>query len=179
LAAVSDFPGESILLPDLKDALLYADKSADPGLDCSRHQTKEPYMKRIITAAILLSGAVFGIGGRASAQEAAVKVDVPFDFSVGSHALPAGSYRIAAHGDSLAFENHDKKAFLFTLAARDEMATDGQSKLIFDNVHGQYFLRRIETASAQTSVEFPVSKQEMHSQEVAQSRTIYAETASR
>ncbi len=136
-------------------------------------------MKRIITAAILLIGATFTISSHASAQEAAVKVDVPFEFTVGNHVLPAGNYRITAHGESLAFDNNDRKAFLFTVAARDDMATDGKSKLIFDSVHGQYFLRRIETASAETSVEFPVSKQEKHSQEIAESRIIYGETASR
>ena len=136
-------------------------------------------MKRIITAAILLIGTGFGISSHASAQEAAVKVDVPFDFAVGSHVLPAGTYRIAAHGDELAFDNHDKKAFLFTLTYRGDMAKDGKPKLIFDDAHGQYFLRRIETTSSSTSVAFPVSKLEKHSQEIAESRIIYAETASR
>jgi hypothetical protein len=136
-------------------------------------------MKRIITAAILLIGATFGVSRHASAQEAAVKVDVPFDFAVGSHVLPAGTYRIAPNGDSLAFENHDKRAFLFILANHGDTATDGQSKLTFDIAHGKYFLRKIETASEKTSAAFPVSKQEKQSQEIAQSRIIYAETASR
>ncbi len=136
-------------------------------------------MKRIITAAILLIGTGFGISSHASAQEAAVKVDVPFDFAVGSHVLPAGTYRIAAHGDSLAFDNYDKKAFLYALARRGDMATDGQSKLKFDNVQGRYFLRTIVSTSAKTSVVFPASKLETMSREVAQTRTIYAETASR
>jgi hypothetical protein len=136
-------------------------------------------MKRIITAAILLIGATCSISSRALAQEAAVKVDVPFDFTVGNHVLPAGSYRIVAHGESIAFDNHDKKAFLFTVACQSDLTTDGKSKLTFDDVHGQYFLRRIESTSVETSVEFPVSKQEKHSQELAESRVIYAETASR
>ena len=138
------------------------------------------YGLHIITAAILLIGATFTISSHASAQEAAVKVDVPFEFTVGNHVLPAREFTaLPLTANLLAFDNNDRKAFLFTVAARDDMATDGKSKLIFDSVHGQYFLRRIETASAETSVEFPVSKQEKHSQEIAESRIIYGETASR
>jgi hypothetical protein len=136
-------------------------------------------MKRIITAAILLSGMTFGISNRASAQEAAVKVDVPFDFAVGTHVLPAGNYRIAAHGDALLFDNHDQKASLFTLALRGDTAKDGLSKLIFDDVQGRYFLRHIVSTSSKVSVNFPISKLESGSQEIAQSRSIYAETSSR
>lgn len=136
-------------------------------------------MNRIITAAILLIGVTAGISNRASAQEPAVKVNVPFDFAVGTHVLPAGTYRIEAHNDSLAFDNRDKKAFLFTLARRGDMATEGRSKLVFDNVEGRYFLRKIETTSARTSVDFPISKLEKASREVAQTRSIYAETSSR
>jgi len=140
-------------------------------------------MKRIITVAILMIGASFGVSNRASAQEAALKVDVPFDFAVGNHVLPAGDYQIASHGDSLFFENREQRAELFTIAAAGDTATDGQSKLIFDNVQGQYFLRRIVSTSQKTSAAFPVSKLEKHSREVAQStigtRSIYAETSSR
>ena len=136
-------------------------------------------MKRIITAAILMSGLALGNSNRATAQEPAVRVDVPFDFAVGSHVLPAGTYRIAAHGDSLVFDNREKKAELFALANRGDLAADGQSKLTFDHVHGQYFLRKIESTSAKTSVEFPASKLEKKSQEIAEIRSIYAETSSR
>jgi len=136
-------------------------------------------MKRIITAAILLIGVTANISSRASAQEPEVKANVPFDFAVGTHVLPAGTYRIAAHGDSLAFDNRDKKAFLFTQARPGETATEGRSKLVFDNVEGRYFLRKIETAFAKTSVEFPISKLEKASREVASTRSIYAETSSR
>jgi len=140
-------------------------------------------MKRIITVAILMIGASLGASNRASAQEPALKVDVPFEFAVGDHVLPAGNYQIASHGETLSFENLEQRAELFILAAADDTAKDGQSKLIFDNVQGQYYLRRIVSTSQKTSVEFPVSKLEKHSREVAQStvgtRSIYAETSSR
>ena len=147
-------------------------------------------MKRIITLAVLLVGA----GCYASAQEAAVKVNVPFDFAVGNHVMPSGEYRITTQGDDLVFENRTQKAYLFTLAEPGDASTDGTSKLTFDVVHGQYFLRKISSISAKNSAEFPASKLEKHSREIAEreansqqlaktqvvdSRTIYAENASR
>jgi hypothetical protein len=137
-------------------------------------------MKRIITLAILSIGASLGINNYASAQEAAVKVNVPFDFAVGTHVLPSGTYRIAAQGNFLEFDRADRKTSLFILGEPGERAQEGQqSKLVFDNVQGRYFLRKIETKSAKTSAEFPVSKLETKSKELAQSRSIYAETSSR
>jgi hypothetical protein len=136
-------------------------------------------MKRNIIAALFMVGLTFGISNRALAQESAVKVDVPFDFAVGTHVLPAGTYKIAAHGELLAFDNLDAHASLYTLANRGDMAANGLGKLTFDHVHGQYFLRRIESTSAMTSVEFPVSKLERKSSEIAETRSIYAETSSR
>jgi hypothetical protein len=136
-------------------------------------------MKRIIAVAILMFGATFGMTSRASAQEPAVKVDVPFDFAVGSHVLPAGDYTIAAHGDSLVFENRDQNASLFALANRGDVSTDGESKLTFDHVGGQYFLRKIVSTYSKTSVDFPVSKLETKSTEIAETRSIYATTSSR
>ena len=108
-------------------------------------------MKRIITAAILMIGTTLGVSNRASAQEPAVRADVPFDFAVGSHVLPAGNYQIAAHGDSL----------------------------VFDHVGGQYFLRRIVSTNAKVSADFPMSKLETKSEEIAETRSIYATTSSR
>ena len=136
-------------------------------------------MKRNIIAALFMVGLTFGISNRALAQEPAVKVDVPFDFAVGTHVLPAGTYKIAAHGDLLAFDNHDTNAELYTIALHRETAADGRSKLTFDHVHGQYFLRRIESTSAMTSVEFPVSKLEQKSSEIAETRCSYADPSSR
>ena len=135
-------------------------------------------MKRIITALVMV-GLTFGISSAASAQEPAIKADVPFDFAVGSHVLPAGTYKIAPHGDLLVFDNRDANASLYTLANHGDTAADGKGRLTFDHINGQYFLRQIESTSAKTSVEFPVSKLEAKSNEIAETRSIYAETSSR
>jgi hypothetical protein len=124
-------------------------------------------------------GTTLGVSNSASAQEPAVKANVPFDFAVGTHVLPAGNYQIAAHGDSLVFDNRDQKASLFALAIHGDTATDGQSKLVFDHVGGQYFLRRIVSTNAKVSADFPMSKLETKSEEIAETRSIYATTSSR
>jgi hypothetical protein len=152
-------------------------------------------MKRIITLAMVLVGAGLGVSSYATAQQAALKVNVPFDFAVGNHVMPSGEYRISTQGDDLVFENRTQKAYLFALAEPGDASTDGTSKLTFDVVQGQYFLRKISSTSAKTSADFPTSKLEKHSKEIAmreaksdqlakslseaESRTIYAETASR
>jgi len=142
-------------------------------------KSKEPYMKRIIAAAILLIGANFGLASHASAQESAIEVTVPFDFAVGSHVLPSGTYRISNQGWFLDFHRNDTKVNLLTSGLPGHVTGDGRSKLTFDAVSGHYFLRKIETTSSTTSADFPKSTLEKKSQELAQSRSIYTETSSR
>jgi len=136
-------------------------------------------MKRIITAAILVLGISLGISNRASAQDGGIRVTVPFDFAVGNHILPQGTYRIASDGNFLAFNNSDRKASLFMPGIRNEGAKDGKSMLVFDDVNGQYFLRNIYSSYARTSVAFPKSKLEQKSQEAPAIRNVYAENSSR
>ena len=145
-------------------------------------------MKRMITLALVVAG--LGYTSYASAQNAAVKVNVPFDFAVGNQILPAGEYRItAAESDDLVFESRDHRAHLYTVAEPGETATDGKAKLTFDVVQGKYYLRTIAATSSKTSAAFPTSRLEKKSQELAmqqakpqapaETRTIYAEIARR
>ena len=144
-------------------------------------------MKRMITLALVVAG--LGYTSYASAQNAAIKVDVPFDFAVGNHVLPSGEYRISHDGGTLVLESRDHRAHLYTVAEPGDTAKDGKSKLTFDVVQGQYFLRKIASTSSSTSAEFPASRLEKKSRELSmqqakwqepeQSSTIYAETARR
>lgn len=146
-------------------------------------------MKRIITLTMVLVGGGLGYTSCASAQGAAIEVNVPFDFAVGNHVLPAGEYRIAARGDELVFENREHHAYLSTLAEPSDAANDGKSALSFDVVQGKYYLRKIASTSARTSGEFPTSRLEKQSRELAmqqaksqeseQTRTIYTRVAGR
>jgi hypothetical protein len=146
-------------------------------------------MKRIITLTLVLVGAGLGYTSCASAQVAAVEVNVPFDFAVGNHTLPAGEYRISSQGNELVFENREQRAYLSTLVEPSDAATDGKSRLTFDVVQDKYYLRKVASTWAKTSGEFPASRlekksrelavQQAKSQEPAQTRTIYVAVANR
>lgn len=136
-------------------------------------------MKRIIALALLVVGMNFGMTHRAAAQEAGIRVTVPFDFAVGNRILPSGTYWIAADSGFLSFNNSERKAFLFLSGLQSETSKDGRSVLQFDNVDGQYFLKQIISTSSKTSVAFPTSKLEKQSKEMRGSRNIYGATSSR
>jgi hypothetical protein len=146
-------------------------------------------MKRIVTLATLLVAAGFSYTSYASAQETTIRAKVPFDFAVGNHVMPSGEYRIAAQGNALVIENRDQRAHLFMVGEPGDSSTNGKNTLTFDVVQGQYFLRKIASTSASTSAEFPVSKLEKRSRELAlqqakspdlaQTVTVNAEIASR
>ncbi len=136
-------------------------------------------MKHIIASAILIVGTTIGVVTHASAQESEVVVKVPFSFVVAGSTLPAGNYRIEPRGDFLLFSNRDRNASAFTTAFQGDPTLDGTSQLKFDVVSGEHFLRKIESPSSKTSMEFPVSKTERNAKELRASRDAIAVTRGR
>ncbi|HEY2468865.1 MAG TPA: hypothetical protein VGI45_13630 [Terracidiphilus sp.] len=128
-------------------------------------------MKRTLVTVTLAALMGLGFVSHASAQANQIVVTVPFDFAVGSRTLPQGTYRIGRDGDFLAFRNAEQKTALFTSGLPGESSKDGTSKLIFDNLDGSYFLRKIVTLSQTSSVDFPQSGSESKARE---SRSVYA-----
>ena len=123
-------------------------------------------MKHIIASAILVAGTALGLAAHASAQGEEVVVKVPFDFVVGSQALPSGDYRIEPTGEFLHFTNTQRHVSVFTSSFRGDPTIDGSAKLEFDSISGQHFLRKIESPSNRTTMDFPVSKAERNAQEL-------------
>ena len=72
-------------------------------------------MKRIITLAIFIVGVSLAMTNRISAQNPSVTVQVPFDFAVGDHVLPKGTYKIQPDGDFLLFSSKEHSASSFFL----------------------------------------------------------------
>jgi hypothetical protein len=136
-------------------------------------------MNRIIASAVLALGMGLGFTSHASAQASAVVVTVPFDFALQGRVLPQGTYRIASTGGFLGFKNASQHTSLFAQGVRTEASKDAKSVLVFDNVEGNYFLRKIVTFSSTLSVDFPRSDLERKTRESVTSRSIYAETSSR
>lgn len=128
-------------------------------------------MKRIITLAIFIVGVSLAMTNRASAQTAAVYVNVPFDFAVGNHIMPKGTYKIEPSGDFLLFNSKEhSEASMYANASHGDTSIDGRSVLSFDVVDGKHFLRKISSPSSTDCANFPVSKLEKNAEELYASR---------
>jgi hypothetical protein len=73
-----------------------------------------------------------------------VEANVPFAFSVGSTQMPAGTYTITVNSlnASVQIHNTDNSATIFSHAQREYPGEKNQ-KLVFRQVHDQYFLAEI------------------------------------
>jgi hypothetical protein len=117
-------------------------------------------MKRI-TAIALLAIANFAMAGTSFAQSKMVRVNVPFDFTVGNQLLPAGTYTIKTESEGLiAIKNHDKPIAVLTLVDRDGAKSPNGGKLLFHKYGDQYFLSEILCSWADMDVSVRPSKAE-------------------
>jgi hypothetical protein len=133
-------------------------------------------MKRTIAVVALVLGMSLGFTSRSSAQEGTVIVTVPFDFAVEGRVLPQGTYHITSDSNFVTFKSGELKTHLFTRGLRADGSSDGQTKLVFDDVNGNYYLRKIVTVAQNMNMDFPRSNQESKTEH---SRNIYAETSGR
>jgi hypothetical protein len=133
-------------------------------------------MKRTLAVVTLVLGMSLGFTSRSSAQEGTVIVTVPFDFAVEGRVLPQGTYHITSDTNFLTFKNDEQKTNLFSRGIPAEGTADGHTKLVFDDVNGNYFLRKIVTEAVNMNMDFPRSKVQRKTE---LSRNIYAETSSR
>jgi hypothetical protein len=116
-------------------------------------------MKRI-TAIALFTIAGFVTAGSTLAQNRAVRVDVPFDFTVGDKLLPPGTYEITTAKEGvIEIQERGKHVAVLTPASPDNN-TSQTGKLVFDKVGNQYFLSEILCQSANMNVSVPPSKHE-------------------
>ena len=114
-----------------------------------------------ITAIALLAIANFAMAGTSFAQSKMVRVNVPFDFTVGNQLLPAGTYTIKTESEGLiAIKNHDKPIAVLTLVDRDGAKSPNGGKLLFHKYGDQYFLSEILCSWADMDVSVRPSKAE-------------------
>lgn len=118
-------------------------------------------MKRITAIALFAAATTLGLG-TAFAQGNAVRATMPFDFTVGSKTLPAGTYTINRfHNDLIEIQDWDKDASVLTATFSDDAQSKNGAVLIFDKCGDQYFLREVLAGSAGSlNVNLPLSKAE-------------------
>ncbi len=100
-------------------------------------------MKFFPAVALLSLATVSAVPG-ASAQDRALKANIPFNFTVGESSLPAGKYILSAPVAGLVrVVSEDRRLTATVVASKGYNETKGSSKLVFDKYQNQYFLDRI------------------------------------
>ena len=112
-------------------------------------------------AVALFVAAGFITAGNAMAQNHEVKATVPFNFTVGGEAMPAGTYTLASESNPrlLSIASREKHIRHTTTVMTDDYGRIG-NKLVFHRYGDQYFLRQIRTDGGAMNVDLPLSKQE-------------------
>ncbi len=120
--------------------------------------------------------------GSACAHAQAPAFKVPFDFTVGNKALPAGTYQVSHVGtNAILIRSKDGRLGAMTTTDADDKESYGVGKLIFTKYGNQYFLHEVLCSDLAMNVEIPKSRREKrariqeaqlpHSETVAALRT--------
>ncbi len=118
-------------------------------------------MRRITAIALFAAAGILG-AANALAQDCAVRANVPFDFTVGSKLLPAGSYTITrANNNVIDINNWDKGTSAISSSYPNSyQASNVHPVLVFDKYGGEYFLREVRGGLSGMNVDLPLSKSE-------------------
>jgi hypothetical protein len=115
---------------------------------------------RILIALIGVAGLGMAARGQVSDQ---IEVNIPYEFVVAGKTLPAGTYRVKRLGDTneetLVLSSLDSRARVMVLSTTVESTQADKPEVSFEQVGGQHFLSKIETADHVFTI--PVSRTEI------------------
>jgi hypothetical protein len=125
-------------------------------------QSKEILAMKYFPTLLLAILAVFGVAVAATAQNSAVKANVPFDFTVGKHFLPAGHYILSSpYPNIVKIQSADGRLATYVSATRGFQEPRNGSQLEFARYGRQFFLRKILCdSSTGMNLNFPTLKSE-------------------
>jgi len=90
-----------------------------------------------------------------------LRADIPFAFAVDSKQMPAGAYEVTKVGDRATLietaDHHNQVLGIYQYAGASKA---GETKLVFDKIGSNYFLRQIWSSNSGQGLELPVSKLE-------------------
>jgi hypothetical protein len=118
---------------------------------------------KTITAVALFVAVTFAAAGSARAQDGLVNANVPFNFTVGDHALPSGTYAIRSSmptPGALVLRNWDKKVTVISLGEPTLGNSGYGNTLVFHKYGDQYFLSDIRSMGTSVNVHFAPTKAE-------------------
>jgi hypothetical protein len=115
---------------------------------------------RILIALIGVVGLGMAARGQVSDQ---IQVNIPYEFVVAGKTLPAGTYRVnrlgEAYEETLVLSSVDTRARVMVLSTSVEGTQADKPEVSFEQVDGQHFLSKIETADHVFTI--PVSRSEI------------------
>jgi hypothetical protein len=115
---------------------------------------------RILIALIGIAG--LGMAARSQVSDQ-IEVNIPYEFVVAGKTLPAGTYRVNRLGDTneetLVLSSLDSRARVMVLSTTVESTQADKPEVSFEQVGGQHFLSKIETADHVFTI--PVSRSEI------------------
>jgi hypothetical protein len=119
--------------------------------------------KRYLRILIALIG-VAGLGTAAKGQVIdQIVVNIPYEFVAVGKTLPAGMYRVnrvsGADQEALVLSNFENGAGMIVFSTQVENSSADKPQVTFEQVGGQHFLSKIETADHLFTI--PVSRSEI------------------
>jgi hypothetical protein len=120
-------------------------------------------MNRIAAIALVVGTALI-TAGNAAAQSGVIEVDVPFNFTVNSTSLPAGSYTFGFDSvlpDLLVVRDRAKNLKAQDLGQRGSIGPGKPGTLIFHRYGSRYFLSEVRIDSASNGIFLPATKSEL------------------
>ncbi len=115
---------------------------------------------RILIALIGVAGLGMAARGQVPDQ---ILVNIPYEFVVAGKTLPAGTYRVNrlsdANHETLILSSFESRARVMVLSTSVESTQADKPEVSFEQVGGQHFLDKIETADHVFTI--PVSRSEI------------------
>lgn len=120
-------------------------------------------MKRLMVGVSTVLFFVLGaVSINAQSARLVMKINVPFDFSIGNKVLPAGEYSVTQIDleGTTEFRGEKRSLFLFTLPA-ESRSVKNRDTLIFHQINNEYFLTSIWGANDSVGHKLLISKREL------------------
>jgi hypothetical protein len=119
------------------------------------------YLRFLIALVVGVAGLGVAVKGQVVDQ---IVVNIPYEFVVAGKTLPPGTYRVNRlsdiHPEILILSSFESRASAMLLSStRVESSSAGKPEVSFEQIDGQHFLSKIETANHVFTI--PVSRSEI------------------
>ena len=124
-------------------------------------------MKRnLMTGILTILALLLLISVPSSYAQTAVRATVPFNFTVGTAEMPAGTYTISRVSSSVIEVNGSttKKSVVSIVRSEGASSSDSTAKLVFNQYGERYFLSQVSRGYGADVMQLPTSKPEQEQQ---------------